>query len=284
MHDIPLETLGFIALYKSMLPFRLRGWVSALGLHVQERRAGDLERLMGGGRFRTCLDVRRLKGGEWEVAKFDIETWERRFAHLVEPTCNIADYLSRHGAEDGELDSRKSATLKDSIDHFKLTGGWRWLPGIPVDLKEVSRQFAELEPSDLAKEVAHAWSRRAGSEVPGDWLYLGMLYDLAERYKEMEEAIEASYYYASSGSETPGWRCWRSRRTLGDFYFAAFSNSTGAPEVLVVGSAPSRVTADSLGYSVDEVRALAEKHFRRALADAEGAKAEGLPPDDSELE
>ena len=40
-----IDDLGFIAMHKDMLPFRLRGWVNALGLYVRERRAGQWTRL-----------------------------------------------------------------------------------------------------------------------------------------------------------------------------------------------------------------------------------------------
>ena len=84
--DELLSTLALIALYKSWLPFNLRGWVNALGLHVQERKAGRWTRLQAGGSLRSYIDVWREGDGDWQVKKFDRETWERRFAHVVEPT------------------------------------------------------------------------------------------------------------------------------------------------------------------------------------------------------
>ena len=38
--DELVDSLGLIALFKSMLPLHLRGWVNALGLYVREREAG----------------------------------------------------------------------------------------------------------------------------------------------------------------------------------------------------------------------------------------------------
>ena len=38
--DEALATLRLVAMFKSWLPFNLRGWVNALGLHVQERKVG----------------------------------------------------------------------------------------------------------------------------------------------------------------------------------------------------------------------------------------------------
>lgn len=62
-HDFDelLETLGWIVLDKSLLPFSLRGWVNALGLHVQERHAGGWTRIQAGGSLRSYLDAWRQK-------------------------------------------------------------------------------------------------------------------------------------------------------------------------------------------------------------------------------
>lgn len=101
---------------KNMLPVELRGWVNALGLYVQtwlDYPGQDCrESLAAGGKYRkylyaTCYydlsdgkhtDKMVAAGfgdfNHWNIKKFDREVWEKRFAHLVEPTREIAWYLS----------------------------------------------------------------------------------------------------------------------------------------------------------------------------------------------
>lgn len=278
-----LNTLSVIALYKSMLPFSLRGWVNALGLHVQERKAGQRARLQAGGSLRSYLDVCREGEGDYQVRKFDNETWERRFAHLVDATYNIADYLRHYTAQTCRLDSEKSAILNEAIEHFKSTQEWLWLPGVAVDLEGVSEQMALLGPAKLNEVISYAERLRYGSKDPLDWQFLAMLYDLAARYKDMEEAIKTAYDLVRSDFGGLQWIAWRWRQTVGMLYFAAFSNSTRLQEVIVLGSTPSKVTAESLGYSANKARTLAEKNLSRTLADAKRAGDKGLQSESSEL-
>ncbi len=120
--DELLNTLGLIALYKSILPFPLRGWVSALGLHVQERKAGRSTRLQAGGSFRSYLDAWQENQGAWQVKKFDEATWELRFAHVVQPTIEIAEFLIERVANFGDLDAEGADALNAALHHYKTTG------------------------------------------------------------------------------------------------------------------------------------------------------------------
>ncbi len=101
-----------------------------------------------------------------------------------------------------------------------------------------------------------------------------MLYDLAGRYKDMENAIKTAYELVCSGSRGAEGMFWRWRQTLGMFYYAAYSNSRGGQDVTVLGSIPSKVTARSLGYTVDEVRTLALKTLEGTYADAKRGNTE----------
>jgi hypothetical protein len=131
--DELLDTLGLIALYKSWLPWHLRGWVNALGLYVQERRVVQRSHLNAGGKFRSYLDAWREEGGDWQVRKFDENNWQLRFAHLVEPTCEIADFLNDRVHHFGDLDSDGTNALNKALLHYKSTGSWLGLPKVPVD-------------------------------------------------------------------------------------------------------------------------------------------------------
>lgn len=282
--DDLLNTLSFIGLNKFMLPFNLRGWVNALGLHVQERKAGQWTRLQAGGSLRSYLDAWRQEEGEWQVRKFYQETWKQRFGYLVGPTYNIADYLLKSLDPDGNLDRERGAVLNETIEHFKSTKEWLWLPGVAIDLDEVSMQMAQLEPARLDSTIAYAERLREGSKEPFDWQFLAMLYDLAGRYKDMENAIKTAYELVCSGFRGTEWMAWRWHKTLGMFYYAAYNNLEGGQDVVVLGSIPSKVTTYSLGYTVDEVRALAQETLECAYAEAKRGKTEQESPELKEIE
>ena len=137
--DELFPALHHINIYKEGLPSQQRGWVNVLGLYVQ----GGLlfpgedaqEYLAAGGKFRkyfyaTCdYDLNDEKHTEvmassllgdfshWMVKKFDREVWEKRFAHLVEPTCEIVFYLS-------DEKGQSLPKLTDVVNHFKSSGDW----------------------------------------------------------------------------------------------------------------------------------------------------------------
>jgi hypothetical protein len=128
-----LDRLSFIAEWKSALPFDRRGLASSLGLYVQRREAGKWTRLEAGGRFRSYIDARHEEGSEWEIREFDEDTWNERFAHLVDPTCDIAEYLFMCQHPNDNFDREKSAVLTKAVEHFKSTQEWLGLPTVSVD-------------------------------------------------------------------------------------------------------------------------------------------------------
>ena len=184
----------------------------------------------------------------------------------------------------GNLDREKGAVFNEAIEHFKSTKEWLWLPGVPIDLDEVSMQMAQLEPARLDSSIAYAERLREGSKEPGDWQFLAMLYDLAGRYKDMENAIKTAYELVCSGLRGVEEMAWGWRETLGMFYYAAYNNSRDGRDVVVLGSIPSKVTARSLGYTVDEVRALAQKTLEDAYADAKRRNIEQDSPELRQIE
>ncbi|MBA7505378.1 hypothetical protein ES706_04045 [subsurface metagenome] len=91
-----LESIGML---KNGLPFRLRGWVNSTGLYVRFRTIGEWSRLQAGGKFRSYFDAMgRMPfydaDDDWKIRRFDQETWQRRFAHLVYPTLEIVLFVS----------------------------------------------------------------------------------------------------------------------------------------------------------------------------------------------
>ena len=131
--------LDHIGMWKNHLPVKLRDWVNVLGLHVQRGLlfpgTDAQDYLSAGGKFRkyfyaTCdYDLSDEKHTEvmasammgdfshWKVKKFDQEVWEKRFAHLVEPTCEIVFYLS-------DEKGQSLPKLTDVVNHFKSSGDW----------------------------------------------------------------------------------------------------------------------------------------------------------------
>jgi len=152
-----LPVLHFIGSHKNELPAELQGWVNILGLYVQLRDvqllAASVDGLIAGGKHigyfaATCDYPSDTKGyGEtflatmfgdftnWKIKKFDRQVWEKRFAHLVEPTAEIAWYLcvpdkdnpmSTYGSK-SDVEKYKIQLLprlQNAAKHFHSTGEW----------------------------------------------------------------------------------------------------------------------------------------------------------------
>ena len=145
--DELFPTLYEIGSRKNMLPMELRGWVNVLELYVQLRHVdlltSSIESLVAGGKYvgyfsATCDYPLDRSGTEtmvntmffsdfskWKIKKFDQKVWERRFAHLVEPTSEIAWSLANLDKKDPLIIPR----LVSSVKIFKSTGEWFGLQG-----------------------------------------------------------------------------------------------------------------------------------------------------------
>ncbi len=127
-----LKMLLQVGIIKNDLPLQLRGWVNDLGLFVQFRSIGNLGVLKAGGMHRSYLDAKFILLDEstaytaCEIEKFDRKTWERRFAHLVRPTHEIARFFDDR-SEEG-ISEHDGVALTQAIQHFKKTGEWLGLP------------------------------------------------------------------------------------------------------------------------------------------------------------
>ncbi len=145
-----------IGSHKNVLPTELRGWVNILGLYVQLREMQTLttsiESLVAGGKyigyFSAICDYPLNHSGtetmvgtmfgdfsKWKIKKFDRQVWQRRFAHLVEPTSEIAWYLSVPDKEDpmrtygskSDIEKYKIQllpSLENAVRRFRLTSDW----------------------------------------------------------------------------------------------------------------------------------------------------------------
>lgn len=265
--DELLNTLGFIALYKSMLSFSLRGWVNSLGLYVQERKAGRWTRLQAGGQFRSCLDAWREELGEWEVKKFDKAAWERRFAHLVQPTLEIADFLSERATYFGDLDRQGAAVLDGVLQRYKSTSQWTGLPRVSEDVKltrreEEAKARAWEEREKRLREISNLEKRVKADPLDRlAWVSLPLLHYQEERYKDMENALRMGL---KADASKLGFQYWSTYLQLGKTYLAALSVSMRGKGIPIWGYAPSNVAVEALGYSIEELRGLARENLTKA--------------------
>lgn len=146
-----LDKLGWLGTIKLNMPFSRHWWLNELGLYVQLRYAAGQGRLQAGGKYKSYFDAWGPEGGDlnlWEVRKYDKETWNRRFAHLVWPTYEVALFIGGpmlwdmpitvRGEDLGRVSELDDATFKmvgenaalkinQAIRHFKVTGEWSGL-------------------------------------------------------------------------------------------------------------------------------------------------------------
>ena len=149
--EVLLGILGEVGTIKLNMPFTRRWWLNELGLYVQLRYAAGQGRLRAGGKYKSYFDAWGTEGEDfnlWEVKKYDKETWNRRFAHLVWPTYEIAIFLGftsgimpwdapvaiddKELGQVSRLDDVMLKTLgeqadlktKQVIKHFNKTGEW----------------------------------------------------------------------------------------------------------------------------------------------------------------
>jgi hypothetical protein len=152
-----LPALYFIGTHKNELPPELRGWVNILDLYVQLRHiellATSADSLAAGGKHiayfsATCdypQDSKRYAETlvqttfgdftSWKIGRFDERVWEKRFAHLVEPTAEIVWYLcvpdkdnpmSTYGSK-SDIQKYKIQLLprlQNAANHFRSAGEW----------------------------------------------------------------------------------------------------------------------------------------------------------------
>ena len=268
-HDL-LDQLRWIAIYKSWLPFNLRGWVSSLGLHVQDKSSGSWTRLQAGGALRKYIDAWREGKGPWEVTSFNGEVWKRRFAPVVSPTLEIAEFLQERVDYFDGLDPDGAEALTAALNHHKQTGGWTPLPRLSEETK-LLLQDAKQADAEAVRRVATASNmekledklRANPSAISAlDNLWLGYL--SLERYREAESALgraielnPGSYHY----------------KTLGKLYLAALSTSTRG-KGLQVSMFPRVDEPKDLNHDTEVLRDLAELNLQSAYdLDTQGGAA-----------
>lgn len=262
--DELLKTLKIIAGMKGVLPFQLRGWVNALGLYVQARPSGQGTRMQAGGKFRSYLDVWEGDEGQRQIRKFDEDTWGRRFAHLVEPTYEIADFLSDRVTFFGDLDSEGASTLAHTLQHYGDTGVWLKLPKVPEEVinrlaEEIARASAQKEREKRLRSIAIAESDiRKDPMHRSAWSLLELLYYEEQRYKDMETALKMSLKIDAARPYSITYKL------LGNLYLAALSVSLRGKGIGIFFYTPSNVTSEALGYDIEELRALAKESFSKA--------------------
>ena len=148
-----LPALYEIGTNKNRLPTELRGWVNVLGLYVQLRYkdllTSSIESLVAGGKYigyfsatsdyppdsdgyaKTMIAPAFGDFSNWKIKKFNQLVWEKRFAHLVEPTYEVGRYLFIPDMENRfriyDVEEYKTLWLPklvNAVNHFKSTGKW----------------------------------------------------------------------------------------------------------------------------------------------------------------
>jgi hypothetical protein len=113
-----LNKLEQIGQCKNELPLSSRDWCSSLGLCVQYRHMGKLERLEAGSEKLRCeIDAsKELSPGnfKWQVEKYRSGKWER----LVEPSLAIARWLQFYGG----LPEKDALIFQKAIERYKQDG------------------------------------------------------------------------------------------------------------------------------------------------------------------
>lgn len=221
-----LSTLALIALYKSWLPSHLRGWVNALGLYVREHKTGTYTSLQAGGSLRSYIDAWREGKGEWQVRKFDKDTWERRFAHIIEPTFEIAEFLNDRVTYFKDLDTEGASAFKGVLTHYNNTGKWERLPKVSEDIIRTK----EYEDAEATEQKEHQNRLRLISVnsnlLKKDPLDRNALISLPEllykeqKYKDMENALKMRL---EADASKLGFQYWSTYKELGKTYLAALS-------------------------------------------------------------
>jgi hypothetical protein len=139
-----LPALWTMVTWRSVLPLQLRSWGDALGLYV--RSSDSQDNIWAGGKYRAYFDATyHVAPGRnkedmaeyltsrmasalhpdltlWKIERFDRNVWEKRFAHLVEPTKEVFFYLLEC------MEQSKTNTLlpklENAVKHFNSTGDW----------------------------------------------------------------------------------------------------------------------------------------------------------------
>jgi hypothetical protein len=272
-----MTTLGFIAYFKSLLPFGLRGWTNELGLYVRERRAGNLARLQAGGKFRSYLDAWSEDGADWDVKKFDSATWATRFDPLVDPTYQITIFLMDCVSAFEGLPARERVILENAIQQLRTTGEWVGLPKIDASSAMVDRN-AEEQSSKIEEPIARKEADAEQSpDNSGHWAMLARLYEHAHRYGDSEHALRRPAESQRTRWPDEEWVDWFDRIQLGKLYFSAFVHSLRGRGVPIWGYEASEATAESLGYSSEQLAKSARENLiigRKHALDAGFAESE----------
>ena len=122
--------------------------------------------------------------------------------------------------------------------------------------EELVRRAKEEEQEKRRQKVSYYEKRTR--DKPRDfiaWSQLARLYMEDGRYKDMENALKKVLEV-----EIEPLDC----KHLGMSYLAALSNSIRGKRIPILGNTPSSITADSLGYTSEEVRTLARENLRKA--------------------
>lgn len=274
MNEI-LERLYRIGVVKNALPPHLRGWVQELGLSVRVVEGG--RRILAGGRWRSSVQARRgFDNEEWQLIKLDQAAWNRRFANVLEPTYEICEYLLAHAA--GAVpEAEFISVLKEAIKDFNATGTWPNLhesrediEGLSLEEKIQRYQYRQLHEHgvQVLGKVEQSIERnplKALQDLDSISLDLQVLSYRAGDYKGLENDAARNLLTKTSYPWLPEVVRSVDHLRLGMIYFAALSYEHRGIGVAIWDDKPTQITAQSLGYDIDQLRALAIDHLDECL-------------------
>lgn len=244
---IVVKKLEIIALNKSLMLASTRGWVSALGLHVQSFDDGKGTLIRAGGSFRSYLDA--WLGPKLVIKKYDRVTWEGRFSAVVEPTLEIASFVNERAKIKGNLSQRDIGYIERSVQDFKRYGRWSG------QLEEERVAGIQRDAEKRAAEI----ERRGADNSDMDWFGLAFEYQAAGRVRDAERALLRLIDADPDGL---------GHEQLGTAYFVAVLTS-------ILGRLPNIAEGlfwfkvEEVGLSIKQSSDRAKKHLQSALALAE---------------
>jgi tetratricopeptide (TPR) repeat protein len=181
--------------------------------------------------------------------------------------------LNSAGEAEGGLNNKNAVILKQAIEHYKSTREWLILPRNARGNKgllwrdDQEKEELNTEISDFEKMT------QSDPDDPTPWSILAIKYELLGKYKDVERALKVASELQIAKHPDLETADWEAQLRLGKLYFAALSNAIRGKGIPIWGHSPSRVTPESLGYTIEQVRSLAEVHLKKT---DEVARSSGL--------
>lgn len=252
-----------------------------LTMTIEENQLAKKMLYEKGIRFRSIGMIRDVY---FNRGRINIQTEDDLQKRKTTYTVRAGGFLSKLVAIDDSLCTPERTIIKKykpgnwesdvraAIDMFETT----YYEALPLFEEEREKQMEQVNRQERSYEISRFEERTR--KDPQDffaWSALAILYEQDARYMDMENAIKRSIGIASSLGNPPNWADYM---YLGKAYLAALSNALRGKGIPIWGYTPSNITAESLGYTIEELRGLAKQNFEEAreLKKKAGSSEEGL--------